>query len=91
MYNYLFLNKYQEKQKKSNNAFNKLNILYKNLFYLLQSKDFKNNSLPKWACKLVAKTINGSIPMNDVFWRLSKERTEWNKIYKEFTLEEEEA
>ncbi|WP_273802456.1 hypothetical protein [Proteus vulgaris] len=91
IYKYLFPNKYLEKQKKSHNAFNQLNMLYKNLFCLLQSKDFKNNSVPKWACKLVAKTINESIPMNDIFWQLSKERTEWNKIYKEFILEKEGA
>ncbi|WIF71556.1 hypothetical protein QN092_16510 [Proteus vulgaris] len=87
MYKYFFPSKYLEKQKKSNNAFNKLNMLYENLFLLLQSKDFKNNLVPKWACKLVAKTINESLPMNDIFWRFSKERTEWNKIYKEFILE----
>lgn len=91
IYKYLFPNKYLEKQKKIHNAFNQLNMLYKNLFCLLQSKDFKNNSVPKWACKLVAKTINESIPMNDIFWQLSKERTEWNKIYKEFILEKEGA
>lgn len=50
-------------------------------------KIIKNNLVPKWACKLVAKTINESLPMNDIFWRFSKERTEWNKIYKEFILE----
>lgn len=87
MYKFFFPSKYLEKQKKSNNAFNKLNMLYKNLFFLLQSKYFKDNSVPKWACKLVAKTINESLPMNDIFWRFSKERTEWNKIYKEFILE----
>lgn len=59
----------------------------KDLFFLLESKDFKNNYVPDWACKLVAKTINESMPRNDIFWRFSKERTEWNKIYKSFIVE----
>ncbi|WP_258526462.1 hypothetical protein [Proteus mirabilis] len=54
---------------------------------MLESKDFKNNYVPDWACKLVAKIINESMPRNDIFWRFSKERTEWNKIYKSFIVE----
>ncbi|QAV22495.1 hypothetical protein [Proteus hauseri] len=87
IYKYFFPNKYQKKQKESNNAFHKVNELYKNLFHLLNSEDFKNNPVPEWACKMVAKTINESVPMNDIFWCYSKEHTEWNKIYKEFFLE----
>ncbi len=87
LYKLLFKNKYLRKKEINDNALKKLEILGKDLFFLLESKDFKNNYVPDWACKLVAKIINESMPRNDIFWRFSKERTEWNKIYKSFIVE----
>lgn len=85
VYKYLFKDKYLRKKKASYVAFNKLDMLNRNLYHLLQSEDFKNNPIPAWACKLAAKTINECMPMNDIFWRF----TEWNKIYKAFIIETE--
>ncbi|KSW16876.1 hypothetical protein, partial [Proteus mirabilis] len=87
LYKFLFKNKYLRKKEINDNAVKKLEILDRDLFFLLESKDFKNNYVPDWACKLVAKIINESMPRNDIFWRFSKERTEWNKIYKSFIVE----
>ncbi|HFK8541970.1 TPA: hypothetical protein ACG0QJ_000852 [Proteus mirabilis] len=87
LYKFLFKNKYLRKKEINDNAVKKLEVLDKNLFFFLESKDFKNNYVPDWACKLVAKIINESMPRNDIFWRFSKERTEWNKIYKSFIVE----
>lgn len=87
LYKLLFKNKYLRKKEINDNAVKKLEILDRDLFFLLESKDFKNNYVPDWACKLVAKIINESMPRNDIFWRFSKERTEWNKIYKSFIVE----
>ncbi|MGP7971915.1 hypothetical protein ACTXA3_00225 [Proteus mirabilis] len=87
IYKFLFKNKYKRKKEISKNALEKIKILDKNLPFLLESKDFKNNYIPDWACKLVAKIINEAMPRNDIFWRFSKERTEWNKIYKSFIVE----
>lgn len=87
LYKLLFKNKYLRKKEINDNALKKLEILDKDLFFLLESKDFKNNYVPDWACKLVAKIINESMPRNDIFWRFSKERIEWNKIYKSFIVE----
>lgn len=87
LYKFLFKNKYLRKKEINDNALKKLEILDKDLFFLLESKDFKNNYVPDWACKLVAKIINESMPRNDIFWRFSKERIEWNKIYKSFIVE----
>ncbi|MCT8224661.1 hypothetical protein [Proteus mirabilis] len=87
LYKLLFKNKYLRKKEINDNAVKKLEILDRDLFFLLESKDFKNNYVPDWACKLVAKIINESMPRNDIFWRFSKERTEWNKIYKSFIVD----
>lgn len=87
LYKFLFKNKYLRKKEVNDNAVKKLEVLDKDLFFLLESKDFKNNYVPDWACKLVAKIINESMPRNDIFWRFSKERIEWNKIYKSFIVE----
>lgn len=87
IYKFLFKNKYLRKKEINDNAVKKLEILDRDLFLLLESLDFKNNYVPDWTCKLVAKIINESMPRNDIFWRLSKERTEWNKIYKSFIVE----
>ncbi|HGM9842173.1 TPA: hypothetical protein ACKRDV_001944 [Proteus mirabilis] len=87
LYKFLFKNKYLREKEINDNALKKLEILGKDLFFLLESNDFKNNYVPDWACKLVAKIINESMPRNDIFWRFSKERTEWNKIYKSFIVE----
>ncbi|HGM9782375.1 TPA: hypothetical protein ACKRDQ_002969 [Proteus mirabilis] len=87
LYKFLFKNKYLRKKEINDNAVKKLEVLDKDLFFLLESKDFKNNYVPDWACKLVAKIINESMPRNDIFWRFSKERIEWNKIYKSFIVE----
>ena len=87
LYKFLFKNKYLRKKEINDNAVKKLEVLDKDLFFLLESKDFKNNYVPDWACKLVAKIINESMPRNDIFWRFSKERTEWNKIYKSFIVD----
>ncbi|MBG6041609.1 hypothetical protein I5F94_09175 [Proteus mirabilis] len=87
LYKFLFKNKYLREKEINDNALKKLEILGKDLFFLLESNDFKNNYIPDWACKLVAKIINESMPRNDIFWRFSKERTEWNKIYKSFIVE----
>lgn len=87
LYKFLFKNKYLIKKEINDNAVKKLEVLDKDLFFLLESKDFKNNYVPDWACKLVAKIINESMPRNDIFWRFSKERIEWNKIYKSFIVE----
>nr|MBO8919447.1 hypothetical protein [Proteus mirabilis] len=37
--------------------------------------------------RIFPKIINESMPRNDIFWRFSKERTEWNKIYKSFIVD----
>lgn len=87
LYKFLFKNKYLRKKEINDNAVKKLEILDRDLFLLLESLDFKNNYVPDWTCKLVAKIINESMPRNDIFWRFSKERTEWNKIYKSFIVE----
>ncbi|EPT9148630.1 TPA: hypothetical protein ACKRNA_001928 [Proteus mirabilis] len=87
LYKLLFKNKYLRKKEINDNAVEKLEILDRNLFLLLESLDFKNNYVPDWTCKLVAKIINESMPRNDIFWRFSKERTEWNKIYKSFIVD----
>lgn len=87
LYKLLFKNKYLRKKEINDNAVKKLEILDRDLFFLLESKDFENNYVPDWACKLVAKIINESMPKNDIFWRFSKERTEWNKIYKSFIVD----
>ncbi|HBC6260594.1 TPA: hypothetical protein KEW36_003108 [Proteus mirabilis] len=87
LYKFLFKNKYLRKKEINDNAVKKLEILDRDLFLLLESLDFKNNYVPDWTCKLVAKIINESMPRNDIFWRFSKERTEWNKIYKSFIVD----
>ncbi|HCU0230443.1 TPA: hypothetical protein OUE52_003110 [Proteus mirabilis] len=87
LYKLFFKNKYLRKKEINDNAVKKLEILDRNLFLLLESLDFKNNYVPDWTCKLVAKIINESMPRNDIFWRFSKERTEWNKIYKSFIVD----
>ncbi|HEK0776171.1 TPA: hypothetical protein SMP77_001758 [Proteus mirabilis] len=87
LYKFLFKNKYLRKKEINDNAVKKLEILDRDLFLLLESLDFKNNYVPDWTCKLVAKIINESMPRNDIFWRFSKERIEWNKIYKSFIVE----
>ncbi|MBI6376866.1 hypothetical protein JEP29_06080 [Proteus mirabilis] len=87
LYKLLFKNKYLRKKEINDNAVKKLEILDRDLFLLLESLDFKNNYVPDWTCKLVAKIINESMPRKDIFWRFSKERTEWNKIYKSFIVD----
>ncbi|MCL8619676.1 hypothetical protein [Proteus mirabilis] len=87
LYKFLFKNKYLRKKEINDNAVKKLEILDRDLFLLLESLDFKNNYVPDWTCKLVAKIINESMPRKDIFWRFSKERTEWNKIYKSFIVD----
>lgn len=97
VYKFFFREKYKRKIEESKNAFNKVNMLYItlsnlfDLFSLLASGNLRKDKVPGWACKLVAKVINESMPMNDIFWRTSKEQSEWNKIYKEFIINKKVA
>lgn len=81
VYKFFFPKSYQKRLDINNKAHGNIMLMHGILNVILNSDNFKDGKLPKWANRLITKILKESKPKDDILWLFSKERKEWNKIF----------